>query len=756
MYRLLGTLGVLILPMCVSAEPISQAEIRTAVGAVDTKEIIANDAHDRNWLNYGLNYAETRYSQLNKITTENVPQLGLAWSHGLESRRGVEATPIVVDGVMFVTASWSVVHALDAVTGEELWVYDPEVPREFAHKGCCDVVNRGVAVYQGKVYVASFDGYLHALDAPTGERLWKVDTIENREMSYTITGAPRAINGKIIIGNGGAEYGVRGYVSAYDVDSGDMAWRFYTVPGDPSKPYESDAMAMAAETWDPAGKYWEAGGGGTVWDAMAYDPELNLLYIGVGNGSPWNQHLRSPAGGDNLFLASIVALDPDTGEYKFHYQNTPGDTWDYTSTQHIILADLEIDGEMRKVMMQAPKNGFFYVIDRTNGEFISAEPFTTTTWATAYDENGRPIENPAARSKDEPFETVPSAYGAHNWHPMSFNPETGLVYIPAQGVPLVQSTDPAWELNSHKPMSTMSGMGWNLGYLFNAIAPAATPFGQLLAWDPVNQKEAWRAEYISPWNGGTLTTAGNLVFQGTADGRFIAYNAANGEVLWQTPVGSGVVAAPATFEVDGEQYVSVAVGWGGVYGLMQRATERVGPGRVYTFKIGGTAERPEEILSERTELVSGVPYNPDDVGPGLAVYVSNCLFCHGVPGVNNGGAIPNLGYSSAEVLTKADAWILQGAGIHGGMPRFDAHLSSDDVTKAYRLHPGHGRRRSAPVSDQDQRIGARLCRSAHISRGALAHRLAEPRKVAGESCKERRVTLGPDIGSGSHRQCTNT
>ena len=681
MYRLLGTLGVLILPMCVSAEPISQAEIRTAVGAVDTKEIIANDAHDRNWLNYGLNYAETRYSQLNKITTENVPQLGLAWSHGLESRRGVEATPIVVDGVMFVTASWSVVHALDAVTGEELWVYDPEVPREFAHKGCCDVVNRGVAVYQGKVYVASFDGYLHALDAPTGERLWKVDTIENREMSYTITGAPRAINGKIIIGNGGAEYGVRGYVSAYDVDSGDMAWRFYTVPGDPSKPYESDAMAMAAETWDPAGKYWEAGGGGTVWDAMAYDPELNLLYIGVGNGSPWNQHLRSPAGGDNLFLASIVALDPDTGEYKFHYQNTPGDTWDYTSTQHIILADLEIDGEMRKVMMQAPKNGFFYVIDRTNGEFISAEPFTTTTWATAYDENGRPIENPAARSKDEPFETVPSAYGAHNWHPMSFNPETGLVYIPAQGVPLVQSTDPAWELNSHKPMSTMSGMGWNLGYLFNAIAPAATPFGQLLAWDPVNQKEAWRAEYISPWNGGTLTTAGNLVFQGTADGRFIAYNAANGEVLWQTPVGSGVVAAPATFEVDGEQYVSVAVGWGGVYGLMQRATERVGPGRVYTFKIGGTAERPEEILSERTELVSGVPYNPDDVGPGLAVYVSNCLFCHGVPGVNNGGAIPNLGYSSAEVLTKADAWILQGAGIHGGMPRFDAHLSSDDVTK---------------------------------------------------------------------------
>lgn len=269
----------------------------------------------------------------------------------------------------------------------------------------------------------------------------------------------------------------------------------------------------------------------------------------------------------------------------------------------------------------------------------------------------------------------------HNWHPMSFNPETGLVYIPAQGVPLVQSTDPAWELNSHKPMSTMSGMGWNLGYLFNAIAPEATPFGQLLAWDPVAQKEVWRAEYVSPWNGGTLTTAGNLVFQGTADGRFIAYNAASGEVLWQAPVGSGVVAAPATFEVDGEQYVSVAVGWGGVYGLMQRATERVGPGRVYTFKLDGDAEPPQDVLSDRTELVSGVPYNPDDVGPGLAVYVSNCLFCHGVPGVNNGGAIPNLGYSSAEVLTQAEAWVLQGAGIHDGMPRFDAHLTDDDVSK---------------------------------------------------------------------------
>ena len=286
------------------AQTITEDQVRAAVGPVNTAAIIENDSYDRNWLNYGLNYAETRYSQLASITTENVAEMGLEWSYDLQSRRGVQATPIVVDGVMFVTASWSIVHALDALTGEQLWVYDPEVPGEFAARGCGDVVNRGVAVYEGKVYVGAFDGYLHALDAATGEQVWKVDTIENRDMSYTVTGAPRIINGKVIIGNGGAEYGVRGYITAYDTETGDEAWRWYTVPGDPGKPFENDAMKMAAETWDPSAKYWEAGGGGTVWDAMAYDPDLNLLYIGTGNGSPWNQHLRSPAGGDNLFLRS--------------------------------------------------------------------------------------------------------------------------------------------------------------------------------------------------------------------------------------------------------------------------------------------------------------------------------------------------------------------------------------------------------------------------------------------------------------------
>jgi quinohemoprotein ethanol dehydrogenase len=674
-------LAIALVPGGLVAQGITPEAARAAAD-IDGASIIANAATGRNWPSYGLDYAETRHSPLDGVNTENVAELGLAWSYDLESRRGVEATPIVLDGTMFVTASWSVVHALDAVTGERLWVYDPEVPRDYAYKGCCDVVNRGVAVWGGRVFVGAYDGYLHAIDAGTGERLWKVDTIENREMSYTITGAPRVIDGLVIIGNGGAEYGVRGYVSAYDAETGELAWRWYVVPGDPSKPFEDASMEAAAATWDPSARYWEAGGGGTIWDAMAYDPDLGLLYVGTGNGSPWNRNLRSPAGGDNLYLASVVALDPKTGEYKWHYQHTPGDTWDYTSTQHIILADLEIDGAPRKVLMQAPKNGFFYVIDRTDGSFISAEPFVKVTWATGYDETGRPIEAEGARDPEKPWETIPSAYGAHNWHPMSFNPETGLVYIPAQGVPLVQTQDPAWELNKHKPGTTMSGLGWNLGYLFNTVAPTATPFGHLLAWDPVAQKEAWRAEYVSPWNGGTLTTAGGLVFQGTADGRFIAYDAATGETLWQTPVTSGVVAAPATWEKDGEQYVTVAVGWGGVYGMMQRATEQVGPGKVLTFKLGGTASMPEVAATPQAELVAGVPYDPAHVGEGVALYVANCLFCHGVPGVNNGGNVPNLGYSSVETLTENFAPILlAGALKDGGMPSFEDRLGEPELDR---------------------------------------------------------------------------
>jgi quinohemoprotein ethanol dehydrogenase len=583
---------------------------------------------------------------------------------------------------MYVSSSWSIVHAFDAVTGKELWRYDPEVPRDQGYKGCCDVVSRGVAVYDGKVYVGAYDGWLHAIDAGTGKRVWKVDTIANRKMSYTVTGAPRVYKGKVMIGNGGAEYGVRGYVTAYDAASGKQVWRFYTVPGDPSKPAENAAMELAAKTWDPSGKFWEGGGGGTVWDAITYDPELDLMYIGVGNGSPWNAKLRSPKGGDNLFLSSVVALRPDTGEYVCHYQGTPAESWDYTATQQITLADLEIEGSKRKVFMQAPKNGFFFVVDRKNCKFISATPFTQVNWATGYDKNGRPIEDPKARSPNgEPWETIPSAFGAHGWHPMSYSAKLGLVYIPVQGIPNVQTPDPNWKLNKSEPGSPMSTNGWNLGERMGGAVPTAKPFGQLLAWDPVKQKPAWKVDYASPWNGGTLTTAGNLVFQGTADGRFLAYNAKTGDLLWQFPVGTGVVAAPSTWEKDGTQYVSIAVGWGGVYGLMQRATETIGPGRVFTFKLNGKAEAPKLASGVAAKLVSGVPYDSKDVAAGGGLYVAACLFCHGAPAANNGGAIPNLGYASTETIKNLPELVLSGAFVNAGMPRFDGKLSADDLKK---------------------------------------------------------------------------
>ena len=665
-------------PAAAQAPP-TPDQLRAATARVDADFIRRNAATGRDWPSYGLNFSENRFSPLTGITTENAAQLGLAWSYDLGSRRGVQATPVVVGGVMYVTASWSVVHAIDARTGARLWSFDPEVPREYGARGCCDVVNRGVAVHRGKVYVASYDGRLFALDAATGARAWERDTITDRARPYTVTGAPRVFADTVIIGNGGAEYGVRGYLTGYDAETGRQKWRWFAVPGNPTDPPEDASMARALRTWDPAGRWWEAGGGGTMWDSMTYDPELGLMYVGTGNGSPWNRNLRSPAGGDNLYLHSIVALRPETGEFVWHYQHVPGETWDYTATQPMILADLTIAGQPRKVILHAPKNGFFYVIDRTDGRFISARNFVEVTWATGYDAEGRPIENPAARSPDQPFEAIPTAYGARNWHPMSFNPQTGLAYMPVQGVPLTLTPDREWRMNVVSPGRFQSGTGWNLGYFLNATPPKAQPFGALIAWDPVAQREAWRRDLGAPWNGGTLTTAGNLVFQGTADGRFVAYDARDGRTIWEVPVGSGVVAAPSTFEVDGQQYVAVAVGWGGVFGIVQRATDRVSPGRVYAFRVGATAAMPAAVQAERRPLVSGIAFRQDDVAPGTGLYVANCAGCHGVPGVNNGGNVPNLGYSTRETMEAMPALVLGNTYLQHGMPSFQGRLSEAEL-----------------------------------------------------------------------------
>ncbi|MCJ2033968.1 PQQ-dependent dehydrogenase, methanol/ethanol family [Methylobacterium sp. J-068] len=657
------------------------SQIGKAVATLDENFIRANAKTSKDWPAVGQDLGETRFSKLDQINTTSIKKLGLAWSYDLESTRGVEATPLVVDGVMYVSASWSIVHAIDARTGKRLWTFDPEVPRDIGYKGCCDVVNRGVALYKGKLFVGAFDGRLIALDAATGRKLWETDTIIDHSHSYTSTGAPRVVNGKVVIGNGGAEYGVRGYVTAYDAETGNQAWRWFVVPGDPSKPFEDASMEAAAKTWDPAGKYWVNGGGGSAWDTITYDPDLKTVYIGTGNGSPWNQNVRSPAGGDNLYLGSVVALDADTGQYKWHYQETPGDNWDYTSTQPMILTDIKIDGAMRKVILHAPKNGFFFVIDRTNGKLISAKNFVDVNWATGYDANGRPIEIPGARSVTKPVDAVPGPYGAHSWHPMSYNPMTGLVYLPAQHVPLNLMNQPTWYQNDRKPGEFGTNTGWNIGFSLNVVPPKSQPFGRLIAWDPVAQKEVWHQEHVSPWNGGTLTTAGNLVFQGTADARFVAYNATTGEKLWESPTGTGVMAAASTYMLDGVQYVSVAVGWGGAYGISSRVADRNAQGTVYTFAIDGKAKLPAFAEYRMESLLSGVKYDPAEVEPGRQIYFSSCLACHGVPGLGKGGNVPNLGFIGSHNIENLKSIIYDGPYKQLGMPDFTGKIAESDVSK---------------------------------------------------------------------------
>jgi quinohemoprotein ethanol dehydrogenase len=659
----------------------SAEHIRATTQKIDEASIRANGAATQDWPTYGLDYAETRFSKLEQLDVNNVKTLGLVWSYDLESTRGVEATPIVVDGIMYVTAPWSIVHAVDVRTGKRLWTYDPKVPRDKGWTGCCDVVNRGVALYKGKVYVGSFDARLIALDAATGKKIWEKDTSIDHAKPYTITGAPRLVKGTVIIGNGGAEYGVRGYVTAYDAETGEQKWRWFTVPGDPAKPFEDDSMKRAAKTWDPSAKYWLAGGGGTVWDSITYDPDLNMVYLGTGNGSPWSQHARSPKGGANLYIASLVALNADTGKYVWHYQETPSDNSDYTSTQPMILADIEVAGKPRKVILHAPKNGFFFVIDRTNGKFISAKNFVEVNWAKGYDARGVAIETALARPKDKPFDSIPGPLGAHNWHSMAYSPKTGLVYLPAQNIPIALMDDKEWKLDTALPSRAGSGQGWNTGMYINPVPPTSKPFGRLLAWNPVTQKEAWHFEHLSPWNGGTLVTAGNLVFQGGAEGRFFAFNATTGEKLWETPTGSGVIAAPSTYLVDGKQYVSIAVGWGGSFGLSERASDKTRPGTVYTFAVGGKAPLPAFAEVRLQALVSGVKYDPADVAAGQALYVSHCVLCHGVPGVQRGGNIPNLAYVGPEIINTIDKFVFGGVMKQQGMPDFTGKLTPEDLPK---------------------------------------------------------------------------
>ena len=540
----------------------------SSIGLIDDDRILSAESEPGNWLAYGRTYEEQRFSPLEQINKETIGDLGLVWSKDMGTNRALEATPIVVDGIMFFTSTWSRVYAVDALTGETIWKFDPEVPGEWARKACCDIVNRGVAVYNGKVYSASLDGRLFALNAENGELVWEVDTIIDRTRAYTITGAPRVAKGKVYIGNGGAEYGVRGYVTAYDSESGNQVWRFYTVPGNPDLGFEDPAMEMAAKTWKGT-NWWEFGGGGTVWNSIVFDPDFNNLYLGVGNGSPWTREIRSPGGGDNLFLSSVVAVDADTGVYKWHYQTTPEDNWDYTAVQDMSLADMEIDGEMKKVLLQAPKNGFFYVIDRTNGKVLRAHPFAAVTWATHVDlETGRPVENPEVDYTENGAWVLPGPLGAHNWQAMSIDIDAGLAYIPTQENAFFYAIQEDYKKTG---VYKRDPGRWNMGIemsslaqnILNNLESQPKPGGFLKAFDPLTGETKWSVPIPHYWNGGVLGTAGGLVFQGDALGMFSAYDKETGERLWEFNTYTSMLAPPITFEIDGEQYVSILTGSGG-------------------------------------------------------------------------------------------------------------------------------------------------------------------------------------------------
>jgi PQQ-dependent dehydrogenase (methanol/ethanol family) len=662
--------------------------------AVDERRLINAAEEPQAWLSYGRTYDEQRYSPLEQINKDTIDQVGLAWYADMTTSRGQEATPIVVDGALYISTSWSNVWAFDVRTGELLWEFDPEVDRAMGLKACCDVVNRGVAVWEGKVFVGALDGRLIALDSQTGDKLWETQTFDP-EMNYTITGAPRVIKGNVIIGNGGAEYGVRGYVTAYDADTGDLNWRFFTVPGNPADGYEQNILFDAASTW--TGQWWNLGGGGTVWDAMAYDVDLDLLYIGVGNGSPWNQSLRSPGGGDNLFLTSIVALDPDDGTYRWHYQTVPGETWDYTATQHIMLADLEIEGEERRVVMQAPKNGFFYVLDAASGELISAENYVPVNWATHIDlDTGRPVENPAARydQTGTPFIVSPSALGGHNWYPMSFSQNTNLVYIPITENYMGYIRDSEF---------TVSATGWNTGIdLARGFGMVMTAQGLpeqgtfLQAWDPVAQEEVWRVKHeVENGPAGVLSTAAGLVFQGNRSGEFVAYDDRTGERIWSTLTQAGTMAAPSTFEVDGQQHIALLVG--------SPALPTEGPGaaaattlassnnsRILVYRIGGEAQLPRVPVQTGSDVEFEIPQIDvpyEVVASGETSYNSTCAVCHGSNGVSlRPDTYPDLRRSAR--MVSEDAWssvVLEGELQDNGMISF-ANVLEDGEAEAIRAY----------------------------------------------------------------------
>ena len=640
--------------------------------AVDQQRLLNADADVGNWLTYGRTYQEQRFSPLDQINDENIDQLGLAWSLELPTNQNVESTPLAIDGVLYLTLPWSRVVAVDGATGEQLWLYDPEVPGEWNINVCCGFDNRGAAAYEGKIIFGTLDGRLIALDAGTGQPVWSIQaTPEGR---YSITGAPRVADGKVFIGSAGGEFDVRGHIDAYDVNTGERLWRFFTVPGNPADGFEDDTQAMIAETWIEEG-WWDKGPGGTVWDAITYDPQTDLVIFGTGNGAPWDAVDRDAGQGDNLFLSSIVAVHADDGTYAWHYQETPWETWDYDTGQQLMLLDMEVDGQMRHVVTQASKNGFFYVLDAATGEFLSGENYTEVNWATGINkETGRPFIVPEARYNitGAVYNLVPGPAGGHAWQPMSYSPNTGLVYIPATTHwTLVGDFDARAEHLKENPNARQSFTG------------------RLVAWDPVNQREVWRGEeQINPRGGvqvigGALTTAGNIVFNGNLPNQeFVAYRATDGERLWSFDTKTAVFPGAISYLVDGEQYIAIAVG-----GPVQGGYYAPNGARLLVFKLGGEDSIPDLPAFTQRPIAPPEQFaSAEVISAGGRAFEANCATCH-AHGVGRGrSSFPDLRRTPALHSQELfDNIVLGGQLSANGMVSFSEYIDAGD-TEAIRAY----------------------------------------------------------------------
>ncbi len=624
------------------------------------------------WSSYGRDFTETHFTPLDDINAATVGQLGLSWYLDLDTGQRNDSQPLEADGTVFVTTGQSVVTAIDAVTGRLLWQFDPAAGVVSGIKLRSSWGARGLAYLDGRVFIGTTDGRLISLDARTGKRLWSVDTLDKTD-DTSITGAPRAFNGKVVVGfSGGDRAGTRGAISCFDAKTGRRLWRFHTVPGDPARRFENDAMRRASRTW--SGRFWETGGGGAVWNAITYDRELNRVYIGTGNANPWNVHVREPKGLDNLFTASVVALDADSGAYVWHYQENPADAWDYDATADIELATLEVAGHRRRVLMHASKNGFFYVIDRDTGKLVSADPFGKVTWAKRINlKTGRPEEEPVARYRDRPVIIWPGNMGMHNWQAMSFSPRDGLAFIPALNRAAnfdATGIDPAtWTPVKHTWTSA-------LGDTESGVAESEFS-SSLVAWDPVGKREIWRAPTTGSWGGGTMATAGGLVFQGQMDGTFVAYDARSGVSLWTYRAGSAVLGAPISYRVQGKQYISVLSGppsESAAYGadaVQFGWSYRESPRRVLTFTLGGKRSLPagkEPAIGGPS--ASATPVDHEKIEAGGSLFGEHCAICHGRDAVS-GGAAPELRASAIVRSSSAFQSVVRGGGLtRRGMPAF--------------------------------------------------------------------------------------